>query len=1072
MDKTKMYSVILGILIAMLVIVNAFGSAVVEKSENNLSTDNLHLNNNMQVNDQNIDPVSEHMSTSSEESDCGCDNSKATTYGGSDDDVVYAGLSSEDIAALKEQGEKEGWTFIIDENSTFERPPCCNFVNDEDIGGTPFDPEPVGSLPDEFDWRDEVGGLPSVGDQGLCGSCWAFATTGALECNIKIVDGDTVSISEQHLVSCNTNGYGCNGGSFCFKYYEWKEDACGEIGAVLGPDFPYTGSEDPCNCPHPRTYKIDDYGSVNESINAIKQAIMTYGPIAAYVYAGDLFGDPVTYFAWQLYGGGVFNHNGVGAINHAVVLVGWDDNQGSNGVWYLRNSWGTGWGENGGYMRIEYDCCNVGDYLAYMDYSGGMEKMELYGNQYEACFGDIQNYGAHSIRMSQSTNSGGWAAYVFDLGEDETINDDLHVGVYFCDWGWFGDGPSVYIYNWNTWSYDLLKSNLGDTDSLKWKWVGTFDSNRYVYGGNNEVWVKIYADADDDTILNTVAIKYTLVPKIPDLECYNVNLDWVDVTPGSTVTGSFKVKNIGDPSSELNWHVDYWPSWGTWTFNPSSGTNLKPEDGPVTVAVTVVAPDGYGQTYNGEVWVRNTDNWANDYCILPTSLSTAPDTTPPETYIDTGPSGTINYNDVTFTWHGSDDVTQPDNLVYSYILEGYTGSWSSWTSSTSKDYYDLPDGTYTFKVKAKDEAGNEDPSPATRIFTVDTPIPTPNLDCSGSLSWTDVIPGSTVTGNFLVSNIGDSGSELNWEITDWPSWGTWTFNPSSGTGLKPEDGSVTVQVTVVAPNQYGETFTGQVKIVNQEDSSDYCYISASLSTLPPNVPDLDCSGSLSWTDVIPGSTVTDTFTVKNIGDPSSELDWQITDWPSWGTWSLVPSNGQNLKPEDGPITVQVTVIAPNQQYQTFTGEVKVINTENSNDFELIDVILETTMDNDPPNVPTITGPTNGNTGQSYEYSFTATDPDGDDIYYYIDWGDGIEDGWLGSYTSGTTITKSHTWSSEGSYTIQAKAKDINDLESDWGTLEVTMPVNQPSSQPSSQLFQRALQHLPNAFPILRQLLGQ
>ena len=90
----------------------------------------------------------------------------------------------------------------------------------------------------------------------------------------------------------------------------------------------------------------------------------------------------------------------------------------------------------------------------------------------------------------------------------------------------------------------------------------------------------------------------------------------------------------------------------------------------------------------------------------------------PETMITAGPTGTIDYNDVSFAWTGLDDVTPTAQLEYSYILEGYDTSWSAWTSATSKSYTDLPNGEYIFKVKAKDLDGNIDPTPAERSFTV------------------------------------------------------------------------------------------------------------------------------------------------------------------------------------------------------------------------------------------------------------------------------------------------------------------------------------------------------------------
>jgi hypothetical protein len=109
-------------------------------------------------------------------------------------------------------------------------------------------------------------------------------------------------------------------------------------------------------------------------------------------------------------------------------------------------------------------------------------------------------------------------------------------------------------------------------------------------------------------------------------------------------------------------------------------------------------------------------------------------------------------------------------------------------------------------------------------------IPTvPDLDCSGTLTWTKVKSGSTVNGTFQVSNIGDVGSLLNWEVDSNPTWGTWTFTPASGTGLADGD-SVTITAEVVAPAQKKKTFTGTIKLVNSDDPTDFCEIEVSLTT--------------------------------------------------------------------------------------------------------------------------------------------------------------------------------------------------------------------------------------------------
>ncbi len=82
----------------------------------------------------------------------------------------------------------------------------------------------------------------------------------------------------------------------------------------------------------------------------------------------------------------------------------------------------------------------------------------------------------------------------------------------------------------------------------------------------------------------------------------------------------------------------------------------------------------------------------------------------------------------------------------------------------------------------------------------------------------------------MIANIGDPGTDLSWEIGSYPSWGTWTFLPSSGTGLTPGMGAITLAVEVVAPDQQNMEFTGEVKVVNTEDNNDYDTIPVSLKT--------------------------------------------------------------------------------------------------------------------------------------------------------------------------------------------------------------------------------------------------
>ena len=135
---------------------------------------------------------------------------------------------------------------------------------------------------------------------------------------------------------------------------------------------------------------------------------------------------------------------------------------------------------------------------------------------------------------------------------------------------------------------------------------------------------------------------------------------------------------------------------------------------------------------------------------------------------------------------------------------------------------------------------------------------------------------------------------------------------------------------------------------------------------------------------------------------------------------------------------------------TVRAKAKDINQVSS---EWSDSLLVTIMVDRPPNTPTIDGPPEGKPGNSYLYTFTTTDPDGDMVYYYIDWGDDQVSEWVGPYSSGATASVTHQWAEKGNYTIQAKAKDILGAESDWGTLEITMPLSVELQSTTQSLLQ-------------------
>jgi hypothetical protein len=115
-------------------------------------------------------------------------------------------------------------------------------------------------------------------------------------------------------------------------------------------------------------------------------------------------------------------------------------------------------------------------------------------------------------------------------------------------------------------------------------------------------------------------------------------------------------------------------------------------------------------------------------------------------------------------------------------------------------------------------------------------------------------------------------------------------------------------------------------------------------------PDLYCTGSLNWNNVKAGNIVTANFTVQNIGDPDSLLNWKIESTPEWGTWTFSPTGSKNLTPESESIIVEVFVTVPDEKEASFTGEVLVINEDDSNDFASIPVSLTTARNKIPSNL--------------------------------------------------------------------------------------------------------------------------
>ncbi len=226
---------------------------------------------------------------------------------------------------------------------------------------------PNPGLPSSLDWR-LAGIVPAVRNQRSCGSCWAFGTVGIMESAIARIGGPLIDLSEQFLVSCNTNGWNCTDGGL--TAHMWHFDKLGanqnSVGAVLEADDPYTGTDESCGTPFNHPYKLSGWEFIvpgewmMPAVEQIKNAVAIYGPVTAGVCVGPAF---------QLYRGGVFSSDEdcSGWTNHQIILVGWQDTSATEGYWILRNSWGAWWGENG-YMRIAYNTSRVGEGTSWVEW--------------------------------------------------------------------------------------------------------------------------------------------------------------------------------------------------------------------------------------------------------------------------------------------------------------------------------------------------------------------------------------------------------------------------------------------------------------------------------------------------------------------------------------------------------------------------------------------------------------------------------------------------------------------------------------------------------------------------------
>jgi len=226
-----------------------------------------------------------------------------------------------------------------DKTNTEFRAIMNGYLKSESRNGSTFLAPANVKVPDSADWRKE-GYVTPVKNQGQCGSCWAFSTTGSLEGQHFKKTGKLVSLSEQNLVDCSTSygNHGCQGGLMdnAFRYIK----ANGGIDTEAS--YPYEGENERCH------FKKASVGATDTGFvdipegdeNALKTATATVGPISVAIDA--------SHFSFQFYHHGVYNELSCSStkLDHGVLVVGYGTENGKD-YWLVKNSWGAGWGLNG-----------------------------------------------------------------------------------------------------------------------------------------------------------------------------------------------------------------------------------------------------------------------------------------------------------------------------------------------------------------------------------------------------------------------------------------------------------------------------------------------------------------------------------------------------------------------------------------------------------------------------------------------------------------------------------------------------------------------------------------------------
>jgi cathepsin L len=211
------------------------------------------------------------------------------------------------------------------------------------------------TLAESVDWTTK-GAVTPVKDQGQCGSCWAFSTTGGLEGAWQLSSGNLVSMSEQQFVDCSKQNSGCNGGLMDYAF-EFAEGTA----VATESSYAYTARDGSCKSSFTTAIPqggVTGYSDVSSSASALKSALNS-NPVSVAIQADQS--------VFQQYTGGVITSGCGSNLDHGVTAVGYDGN-----TIKVKNSWGSSWGVQG-YVSIDASQCGITTSASYPKVSSSVE---------------------------------------------------------------------------------------------------------------------------------------------------------------------------------------------------------------------------------------------------------------------------------------------------------------------------------------------------------------------------------------------------------------------------------------------------------------------------------------------------------------------------------------------------------------------------------------------------------------------------------------------------------------------------------------------------------------------------